>query len=144
MGDQRSRSRPDLRRNDRFCVFPKREKRAENPFFAIAIAIAIARKGYFFLLTTPPGHGRNMVRTEKCIFFGGPKIPDFGPKIRFLIWDPDFCQRGVCSPRRWLRLGVGPVQIARFVAELRPFSSGSARFAPKSLDQSHYGDTVCQ
>merc|ERR1712212_1116306 len=118
-------------------------KRKKYPFPQIPYKTDIyLGKGYFFLLTTPPGRGRNMVRTEKCIFFGGPKISDFGPKIRFLIWDPDFCQRGVCSPRRWLRLGVGPVQIARFVAELRPFSSGSARFSPKSLDQSHYGDTV--
>ena len=56
----------------------------------------------------------------------------------------DVSDQGVCSPRRWLHVGVGPIQIARFVSELRPFLSGSARFAPKSLDQPHNGDTVCQ
>merc|ERR1712020_381746 len=114
MGDQRSRSRPDLRRNDRFCVFPKREQPPQIPY---KTDIYLG-KGYFFLLTTPPGRGRNMVRIQKCSFFLGPKIPDFGPEIRFLIWAPDF------------------------FSELRPFSSGSARFAPKSLDQSHYGQCL--
>ena len=30
----------------------------------------------------------------------------FGPKIRFLIWDRDFRQWTVCSPRRWGRFGA--------------------------------------
>ena len=61
MGGQRSRSGPELRINGRFCVVPKREKRAENPFFAIATPPNTYKtdiywgKGYFFLLTTLRG-----------------------------------------------------------------------------------------
>ena len=126
-----------------FLHFPEKQKtglqsvsRYNNHWLKdrYSINIIYLGKGHFFLLTTLPSRGRNMVRVQKY----------FGLKVRFLIWDPDFCRRGVFSPRRWLRLGVGPIQIARFVSKLCPFSSGSARFAPKSLDQPHYGDTVCQ
>ena len=101
-------------------------------------------KGYFFLLTTLPGRGRNMVRVKKCYFFFWPENPDFGPKIRFLIWDPDFCQESVCSPWRWLRLGTFGSIVRLFVSELRPFSCGDPTDAPKSLTPPHCGGTVCQ
>ena len=39
----------------------------------------------------------------------------------FFIWDPIFCHRGICSPRRWLRVGVGPIQVTHFISDLRPF-----------------------
>ena len=77
-------------------------------------------KGYFFLLTTLHGVGRNMVRVQKCMFFFWPENPDFGPKIRFLIWDPDFCQGG---PLWGHRLPV----TALALSASRPF--GPARFA---------------
>ena len=47
---------------------------------------------------------------------------------------PKFCQWGVCGVRRWLRIGVEPIQIACLVSELRLFLFGSARFTPKSLN----------
>ena len=65
-----------------------------------------------------------MVRIKKCMFFFGPKNPDFGPKIRFFVWDPVFCQRGVRNPRRWLRFGTNVSSLRLFVPELRPFSWG--------------------
>ena len=61
-----------------------------------------------------------MVRPKKWVFFFGPKNPDFGPKIRFFVWDPVFCQRGVCNPRRWLRFGTFGSSLRLFVPELRP------------------------
>ena len=65
-----------------------------------------------------------MVRIKKWTFFFGPKNPDFGPKIRFFVWDPVFCQRGVRNPRRWLRFGTNVSSLRLFVPELRPFSWG--------------------
>ena len=65
-----------------------------------------------------------MVRVQKWAFFFGPKNPDFGPKIRFFVWDPVFCQRGVRNPRRWLRFGTNVSSLRLFVPELRPFSWG--------------------
>ena len=73
---------------------------------------------------------------KKCVFLLQKFV--FRPE-NFFLWGPDFCQWGVCSPRRWLRVGVGPIQIARFVSELRPFLSGSARFVPTSHYYHGYG-----
>ena len=70
-----------------------------------------------------------MVSRRKWMYFFGLKILDFGPSIVFNIW-PRFLSTFVA-------LGVGSVQIDGLVPELRPFSSGSARFAPTSLDQPH-------
>ena len=39
----------------------------------------LLEKGYFFLLTTLPRHGRNIVRLRKWMSFG-PKNMDFDPK----------------------------------------------------------------
>ena len=79
-------------------------------------------KGNFFLLTTFPGRGRNMVRLKKWTLFFGPKFSVFGPKIRFLIWDRDFRQWTVCSPRRCGRFGAFGSIFRLFVPELWPFS----------------------
>ena len=46
----------------------------------------------------------------------------FGPKIRFLIWDRDFRQWTVCSPRRCGRFGAFGSIFRLFVPELWPFS----------------------
>ena len=48
-------------------------------------------KGTFFRWTTFSGRGQNMVSPKKWMFFG-PKISVFGPKIRFLPYDPNFGQ----------------------------------------------------
>ena len=55
-------------------------------------------KGTFFLWTTFSGCGQNMVNLKKWVFFG-PKISVFGPKIRFLPYDPNFGQWPIFSPR---------------------------------------------
>ena len=57
---------------------------------------------------------------EKNRFFG-PKMQYFGPKIRFLIWDRDFRQWTVCSPRRCGRFGAFGSIFRFFVPELWPF-----------------------
>ena len=41
-----------------------------------------------------------MVSLRKWLLFFGPKISVFGPKIRFLPYDPNFGQQTVGSPRR--------------------------------------------
>ena len=52
-------------------------------------------------------------------------------KKSFFDMGPHLCQRGVCSPWRWLRLGVELVQIALFVTPVfvcfRPVLSVFAR-----------------
>ena len=58
----------------------------------------------------------------KVGFFFGPKNPDFGPKIRFFVWDPVFWQSGARNPRRWFRFGTFGSSVRLFVSELRPFS----------------------
>ena len=55
-------------------------------------------KGTFFLWTTFSGRGQNMVRIKKWPPFFGPKISVFGPKIRFLPYDPNFGQWPIFSP----------------------------------------------
>ena len=45
----------------------------------------------------------------------------FGPKIRFLIWDRDFRQWTVCSPRRCGHFGTFGNIFRHFVSELWPF-----------------------
>jgi hypothetical protein len=61
---------------------------------------------------------RTWLGVISALFF----FADFGPKIRFFIWDPDFFQRGVRSPRRWFRFGTFGSSLRFFVSELRPFS----------------------
>ena len=51
----------------------------------------------------------------------------FGPKIRFLIWDPDFRKWPVCSPRRYLWFGTFGSIFKLFVSELR--TTGGVRAA---------------
>ena len=89
-------------------------------------------KGYFFLLTTLPGRGWNMVGTKKWLFFFGPKNPDFGPKSIFFVWDAVFFQRGARNPRRWFRFGTFGSIVRLFVSELRPFLWGDPPDTPKS------------
>ena len=69
----------------------------ENPFFCYGTPDFV--NGQFVALDdifdlTPSG--RFLVATG----------PDFGPKIRFLLWDPGFRQWPVCNPRRYLRFGT--------------------------------------
>ena len=74
-----------------------------------------------------------MVGGKKWAFFFGPKNPDFGPKIRFFVWDPVFWQSGARNPRRWFRFGTFGSSVRLFVSELRPFSRGEpGRRAQKS------------
>ena len=97
-------------------------------------------KGYFFLLTTLPGRGWNMAAIKKCTFFLGPKNPDFGPKIRFFVWDRVFWQSGARNPRRWFRFGTFGSIVRFFVSELRPFSWGEpGRRAKKSYPTPLWG-----
>ena len=81
------------------------EKRlAKNAFYPkkhpkfVKRLISILDKGYFFLLTTFSGRGRNMIRGKKCVFF-------FGPKSRFWPKNPIFAMR----PQFWstVRLALG-------------------------------------
>ena len=73
-------------------------------------------------------------------FFFGPKYPDFGPKIRFFVWDPVFWQRGARNPRRWFRFGTFGSIVRFFVSELRPFSWGEpGRRAKKSYPTPLWG-----
>ena len=81
-----------------------------------------------------------MVSGEKWGFFFGPKNPDFGPKIRFFVWDPVFWQRGARNPRRWFRFGTFGSIVRFFVSELRPFSWGEpGRRAKKSYPTPLWG-----
>ena len=56
-------------------------------------------KGNFFLWTKFSGRGQKMVNPKEWTPFFGPKISDFGPKIRFLPYDPNFGQWPIFSPR---------------------------------------------
>ena len=76
--------------------------------------------------------------------FFGPKNPDFGPKIRFFVWDPVFGKVALVT------LGVGSVLAPSdlvcdfsFPSYVR-FREGNPADAPKSLTQPHCGGTVCQ
>ena len=81
-----------------------------------------------------------MAAIKKCTFFLGPKNPDFGPKIRFFVWDPVFWQSGARNPRRWLRFGTFGSSVRLFVSELRPFSRGEpGRRAQKSYPTPLWG-----
>ena len=84
-----------------------------------------------------------MARTwleSKSEFFLGPKNPDFGPKIRFFVWDPVFWQSGARNPRRWFRFGTFGSIVRFFVSELRPFSWGEpGRRAKKSYPTPLWG-----
>ena len=56
-------------------VFPKKQ----TPKLCLKTDIYFG-KGYFFVCTTFPCRGQNLVRVKKCSFFG-PEILFFGPKI---------------------------------------------------------------
>merc|ERR1712218_389083 len=114
--------------NGRFYALPKSGKRAENPFFS-KITPEIGQKtdtylgkGYFFLCTTLPGRGLNIVRIKKWVFFFGPKNSDFGPKIHFFIWKPVFSHCNLGSPGRYANFETNGSSLRLFVPELRPFS----------------------
>ena len=96
--------------------FPKK-----LPKFAKRL-IFIGEKGTFSFPQLLPVVARTWLGLKSVCFFFGPKNPDFGPKIRFFVWDPVFCQRGVRNPRRWLRFGTNVSSLRLFVPELRPFS----------------------
>ena len=87
---------------------PKKDKRL----------LFIGEKGTFSFAQLCPVVARTWLESESEFFF----LADFGPKIRFFIWDPDFFQRGVRSPRRWFRCGTFGSSLRFFVSELRPFS----------------------
>ena len=57
---ERGRYQSELRRNGRLSVGLKSEKEAENPL----MPVNHLGKGYFFLYTTLPGCGRDMVRVK--------------------------------------------------------------------------------
>ena len=128
-----------------FLRFAEKRKNGQQSFFRYIntpkwlVPVNYLGKGNFFLLTTFPGRGRNMVRIKKWVFFFGPKFSVFGPKIRFLIWDRDFCQWTVCSPRRPGRFGAFGSIFRLFVTELWPFLWGDPSDAAKSLTPPHYG-----
>ena len=72
-------------------VGPKREQMAKTPFFAILtppkrlFPVNYLVKRYFFLWTTLPGRGRNMVRVKKWVFLG--------QNFRILARKSVFCYR---------------------------------------------------
>ena len=60
--------------------------------------------------------------------------PDFGPKIRFLLFHPGFCQWPVCNPRRYLRFGTfGSIFSGRLAARRAVFRPPGRIFARKSV-----------
>merc|ERR1712130_713709 len=60
--------------------------------------------------------------------------PDFGPKIRFLLQDPGFCQWPICSPRRYLRFGTfGSIFSGRLAARRAVFRPLDRILARKSV-----------
>ena len=65
----------------------KTSKTSSSVFFCTKRLMPVNHLGkvYFFLWTTLPGHGRNMVRVKKWILFFWPKFSDFNPKVRFLL-----------------------------------------------------------
>ena len=67
--------------------YPMVQERVILHVLACVVTHVLARveTQYFFLWTTLPGRGRNMVRGKKCNIFFWPKFSDFGPKIRFLL-----------------------------------------------------------
>ena len=101
-------------------------------------------KGYFFLLTTLPGRGWNMVGTKKCPFFLASKIRIWARKSVFSYGTPFFGKVALVT------LGVGSVLAPSdlvcdfsFPSYVR-FREGNPADAPKSLTQPHCGGTVCQ
>ena len=60
--------------------------------------------------------------------------PDFGPKIRFLLFHPGFCQWPVCTPRRYLRFGTfGSIFSGRSAARRAVFWPPGRILARKSV-----------
>ena len=89
-------------------------------------------KGYFFLLTTLPGRGRNMVRVKKCYFFFGLKIRISAQKSVFDMGPRFLSMRRLCAsalaPFRHLR-----IYCATFRFRVTPvFVWGPVRRAKKS------------
>ena len=86
-------------------------------------------KRVFFLLTTLPGRGQNMVAIKKWFFFG-PQKSGFRPENPFFSV---FCQRGVRNPWHWFCFETFGSIVRLFVSEFRPFSWGEpGRRAEKS------------
>ena len=92
---QRTRSRPELRRNGRFYVRPKSgfwpkngsyPKKSPKMTFSPLIIWAKATFSLNNFFRSWPEHGES----PKVYAFCGPKILVFGPKIRFLPYDPNF------------------------------------------------------
>ena len=77
--------------------------------------VAIWEKVTFFFERLFPVVARTWLEYKSVCFF-------LARKIRFFVWDPVFCQRGVRNPRRWLRFGTFGSSLRLFVPELRPFS----------------------
>ena len=65
------------------------------------------------------GPGPNYGETAVFAFY---RKAEKRPKIRFLIWDRDFRQWTICSPRRSGRFGAFRSIFRLFVPELWPFS----------------------
>ena len=106
--------------------------------------IFIWEKGYFFLCTTLPGRGQNMVSIKKCMFF-------LGPKPRFLAQKSNFCHTTpilVNGPFVTLRVTVHFPPWERFFDfPFRSYSSFRKKNPvdpSKSLPPPHCGGTVCQ
>ncbi len=60
--------------------------------------------------------------------------PDFGPKIRFLLKDPGFCQWSVCNPQRYLPFGTfGTIFSGRLAARRAVFRPPGRISARKSV-----------
>ena len=103
-------------------------------------------KGTFFLWTIFSGPGQNMVRVQKWTPFFGPKISVFGPKIRFLPYDPNFAQWPIFSPP-WKQFfdfpsGVTAVSVKKFswpVKKSSPFPLWGHRLPVTALALSARG-----
>ena len=81
---------------------------------------AISEEGTFLFALFFLVVARTWLEQRSGLFFGR-KNSVFGPKIRFLPYNPKFCQRPVCSPRK-----DGPFRILglifwHFVSELQSF-----------------------
>ncbi len=62
----------------------------------------------------------------------------FGPKIRFLLWDPGFRQWPVCNPLRDGRFGTFGTIFKLFVSELRTKMAQNGHFPQVSPKKGKY------
>jgi len=77
-----------------------------------------------FLLTMVLDHNYNTVSHKKCSFLA-PKVRILVQKSVFLLWDPDFCQRGVPGPHCCCCFGTYGSNFRLFVSEYHPFHEGT-------------------